>query len=56
MKTDCKCKENKDDEIIVDALVLVYDSLLTVLSVLDEINEKLEYRRHLRTKDMEVLL
>ena len=56
MKTDCKCKENKDDELIIDALVLVYDSLLTVVSVLDEINEKLESRRNHKTEDKKVLL
>ena len=45
MKTDCKCKENKDEEIIVDALILIHDSLLSIGNSLDDINENLKFMR-----------
>ena len=45
MNKDCKCKENKEDEIIVDALILIHDSLLSIGNSLDDINENLEYMK-----------
>ena len=45
MKTDCKCKENKDDELIVDALILIHDIMLSIGNSLDDINENLKFMR-----------